>query len=1283
MSIEKALTKCKDYENRFINNTCYESFFKFRIEDKFEEHCNTYKKVINNNDKYKSYIINGDMRYFTSHSSLDRFKSFIKIEERKENNVLEWSSNQYRKIYFDVDKIECSKSEIKDFSLWLKSEIERVAIIEINDDDIIILIRENIDNNLIVKSFHIIIKSFSCHYLDVLFFIRYLKKNNKDKHAQYYQLINELDEKPYMVTQQLSMYNTLSFKKDKPRQRLIEIDNRVLNSKEFKETLIDDIENTTTIKFTLLFVSNIFDKYLKRGNIQTELKQEYLIKEQKKLNLVIENNEKKEPKYYNSFEEFYIDIIENDYLDKALFEKDNCRDWIYISESLNKHKFKSFNHWLLYSAENSKEDSYTETSNKNYFENKKVKDRIKTKTTYKHFKNLVKDNLNKFLSFNAIITYKLNDDIINFVYDKVNDKITDNNKIITTETIREDLKNGFKIHYADDKEDGYEKKLWKINKDDFNVIVLCYNNELYLYNIENYYLIDTKKKIIYNYLYEKKYKLDSSLLKFNDNKFKYDTLEDAKHIINNFKTDDNKVLLVNARWGSGKTHYVSNELIESFYNNKKRIIILTQSNALNTQLENDFKKYGLVSHQSDSINWKKNIITSLESIDNIENYNNNYLLILDEYESLFNYYENEVTFKNKKKKFKVFIELLKHSKKIICLDADLSTPRTEYLKRFHNKIITIDTTINKFEDCNINLFMNDNIEFNTKLYEDIRKKRIGIVTDRKQNADNYYQRCKDATKDLKKNIGLITADGLTIFYNNEEIITKNKNEYDDIKHLDNMIRQYDLDILIYTPKINTGISINEARFDKVYCFFTGQSVNARMAIQMIFRIRIIKEKEINIFLQSRARMTSTITEHNLIKHCITPSVKIKNGSLYTGSFKMLSDECDEFLKCENNNNDYYQLILINKTESINSEFNFNKEFLTRLIYKHKFNYKIIYNKIFEITESKKKDIIYETSNEEKEIKKKIRKSDKQVKDEKEKEFYETEIINKNEYDSLLQKQEDNKFEDKKHLTRKEENKIRKYSILFNQLPSYASYELSNEKLYDFEKSKIEEFNNDLKKFKFWRKFISSREKVDLSKLNMLNGVYDDLIKYERNNKKFNKRDIEEKQQYTELFNGNSNKKEYKRQALLKLIMIFNIKLDIVNLITNKEFQTILKKNIEWFKTDFLSFIEVNYKKDVSTFRELDIDNKLHCKFIYTKIQNLLCDSYIIINYENKKHTTAINDTMLIYINDNIQLFNINEYHKTLMIVKNEELQEMRYKPLIITEIEKNLLCATIEGLKKV
>jgi hypothetical protein len=60
------------------------------------------------------------------------------------------------------------------------------------------------------------------------------------------------------------------------------------------------------------------------------------------------------------------------------------------------------------------------------------------------------------------------------------------------------------------------------------------------------------------------------------------------------------------------------------------------------------------------------------------------------------------------------------------------------------------------------------------------------------------------------------------------------------------------DVLIYSPTITAGVSIEVKHYDEIFCFFTDKSCNAYIAAQMIGRVRHINSNKLHLFLDSRS-----------------------------------------------------------------------------------------------------------------------------------------------------------------------------------------------------------------------------------------------------------------------------------------------------------------------------------------------------------------------------------------------------------------------------------------------
>jgi len=200
------------------------------------------------------------------------------------------------------------------------------------------------------------------------------------------------------------------------------------------------------------------------------------------------------------------------------------------------------------------------------------------------------------------------------------------------------------------------------------------------------------------------------------------------------------IISVKAKWGSGKTHHVILNIIKR----QGRIIFLTESNTLNSQLFNSFKEYGFISHQKgfsgiDIQDTTSNLICSLESISQII-FQKNDILIMDEFESLFHHYQSD-TFKlvTAQQSFNKLILGLTTCNRVILLDADVSKERTDLVKNITNKNITkIISHDNNFQGYVFTLYISQNF-MNSKIKELLdHGKKIVYCSNSKNSVQSVY-----------------------------------------------------------------------------------------------------------------------------------------------------------------------------------------------------------------------------------------------------------------------------------------------------------------------------------------------------------------------------------------------------------------------------------------------------------------------------------------------------------------------------------------------------------------
>ena len=147
---------------------------------------------------------------------------------------------------------------------------------------------------------------------------------------------------------------------------------------------------------------------------------------------------------------------------------------------------------------------------------------------------------------------------------------------------------------------------------------------------------------------------------------------------------DQKSLIIRSRYGSGKTTFLQ-ELIKE--QNPKKVLFITYRQTLARDIMRNFKKLGfknyLDSYEDPAVWNSPRLIVQLDSLLNVVIKNDKFvcenafdleydMIILDESESLLNHMD-EKTMENKEiQTWDFFDELLKHSKKLVLLDGDMS-----------------------------------------------------------------------------------------------------------------------------------------------------------------------------------------------------------------------------------------------------------------------------------------------------------------------------------------------------------------------------------------------------------------------------------------------------------------------------------------------------------------------------------------------------------------------------------------------------------------------------------
>lgn len=358
----------------------------------------------------------------------------------------------------------------------------------------------------------------------------------------------------------------------------------------------------------------------------------------------------------------------------------------------------------------------------------------------------------------------------------------------------------------------------------FNVFAGCFSDKC-----KN---LKTKKIGTLNMFNENWTKLEN-VTNFNTN---YIPNDDVMKQINDFMlstSKEDKLLGIKSGMNTGKTQ-CGKSLLNTYFNNydgDRRILTFSTRQAYSKDVVNNsyknlnFANYLDVKDKTTLVE-KNRLIISLESLhklyeskSDLKTYD---VIILDECESLLTHFFSS-TVKSNRWAFDNFVELLKHAKKIICLDADMSIARSiAFLKSIANKVTIFK---NEFKQARrkfrcINNFSN----YYSRISRDINEgKNVCVVS---TSRDHGLQLRDMLQKDFPN-----IADQIKFIYG--QCDKSLKDQLGDVNS-----NWVDYKVLIYNTVIAQGVNFDvKDHFHSIYVYVTGHLCSAKEIMQMIGRIR--------------------------------------------------------------------------------------------------------------------------------------------------------------------------------------------------------------------------------------------------------------------------------------------------------------------------------------------------------------------------------------------------------------------------------------------------------------
>lgn len=473
--------------------------------------------------------------------------------------------------------------------------------------------------------------------------------------------------------------------------------------------------------------------------------------------------------------------------------------------------------------------------------------------------------------------------------------------------------------------------------------------------INNRYLLDKEKKLN-----------DDTILSSNVKIF--------------FGTDEYKSLNIKSPYDTGKTQFIK-EIIRTY--DQKRILWVSYRKTLTHDITGNFEKeFNFKSYLNGQF-YANRLIIQIESLKKIDNNMGNEmpkydLIIIDEVESILNQFNSKETFKgNQRDTYNYLDAVLKNSimngGKIITLDGDTSDRTYNFIETY-GKPLNIVNTIN----------------FNTK--------KIKIVDDRTIFNNALFL----ALFQSKKIIMPVMSEKEAVFYETEIKLRHpelkimkytGKTGDDDKAELKEITKIWaKLDVIIYTPTIEAGVSFDVERFDVIFGIIADGVASQRSYFQMMARVRKIKDNNIYLLNMNNCKINNcNLWKYEDYKQAL---IEIKDINL------KMTFETRENKIVKTFNDPYDNLFIFNKLEELN---------------KNKFQFLTIFKKI-----ALMKGFEFEIIGKKENAEKCTIKPDSNILNDI---IVKTEDINYFEYECLLKKQKQD------HATEEEKYKIGKFCIM--------------------------------------------------------------------------------------------------------------------------------------------------------------------------------------------------------------------------------------------------------------
>jgi len=324
---------------------------------------------------------------------------------------------------------------------------------------------------------------------------------------------------------------------------------------------------------------------------------------------------------------------------------------------------------------------------------------------------------------------------------------------------------------------------------------------------------------------------EKDLLQLNasiDNTYDETYLRDIEH---------DEVVMIRAGMGIGKTNGLRKHLTEYYPENEftsHRIVMVTFRQTLARSYKQNFEEFTVYLDSRDKMISDDKLIIQFESLHRLAIFSEPPdLVVLDESESIIEQLSSGLSGEKLIENFAKFEYLIKHSKRLICMDANIgnrSFALLKYIRSASPENICAYTLHWNMCKKQVNKIYNISVDIGSWLSR-MRNflnqdKRIVIATNILTDANTIYKMLSTEFPDKQIKI-----------YSSETSASVKSRHFEDVNCYWAM-----LDILIYTPTVSAGVSFTEHHFDYMFAYFSDQSCNVENCIQMLGRVRNIAEE---------------------------------------------------------------------------------------------------------------------------------------------------------------------------------------------------------------------------------------------------------------------------------------------------------------------------------------------------------------------------------------------------------------------------------------------------------